>query len=118
MWVFLKRKHRKDDELAIIEALYRGERGPSNRQHIHTSIFTGHKYVREVLEGHELKCKRDFRIENMYPIIWLSASERDNFYKMRGLSPWKNKSQYSYIPFRRMQATVLYKGDFNTMVKR
>uniref|UniRef100_A0A8R7URF2 Nuclease HARBI1 n=1 Tax=Triticum urartu TaxID=4572 RepID=A0A8R7URF2_TRIUA len=64
MWGnFLKRKHREDDELAIIKAVYTGERGSTNRQHIHTSILAGHKYVREVLEGHELRCKRDFRME-------------------------------------------------------
>ena len=63
MGFFLKRKHREDDELAIIEAVYKGERGSSNRQRIHTSILTGHKYVREILEGHELRCKRDFRME-------------------------------------------------------
>lgn len=64
MWGnFLKRKQREDDELAIIEALQKYKRGSSNCRRIHTSILTGDKYVKEVLEGHELRCKRDFRME-------------------------------------------------------
>ncbi|XBH68585.1 hypothetical protein VPH35_096699 [Triticum aestivum] len=60
---FLMRKRREDDELAIIEALYANDRSSANHTHIHTSILTGDRYVREVLEGHELRCKRDFRME-------------------------------------------------------
>jgi hypothetical protein len=64
MWGnFLMRKHREDDELAIIEALYAREEISANRTRIHTSILTGDMYVKEVLEGHELRCKRDFRME-------------------------------------------------------
>ena len=57
------RKRRDDDELTIIEALYGNEKSSVNRTPIHTSILTDHMYVREVLEGHELRCKRDFRME-------------------------------------------------------
>ncbi|KAM0903096.1 hypothetical protein ACQ4PT_018891 [Festuca glaucescens] len=64
MWGnFLMRKHREDDELAIIEALYAREESSANRTRIHTSILTGDMYVKEVLEGHELRCKRDFQME-------------------------------------------------------
>ncbi|XP_051212617.1 uncharacterized protein [Lolium perenne] len=64
MWGnFLMCKHREDDELAIIEALYAREEISANRTRIHTSILTGDMYVKEVLEGHELRCKRDFRME-------------------------------------------------------
>jgi hypothetical protein len=57
------RKRREDDELAIIESLYASEKSSANRKRIHTSILTGDLYVKEVLEGHELRCKRDFRME-------------------------------------------------------
>ena len=60
---FLMCKRREDDELAIIEALYANDRSSANHTRIHTSILTGDRYVREVLEGHELRCKRDFRME-------------------------------------------------------
>ena len=60
---FLTRKRREDDELAIIETLYASDRSSVNRTRIHTSILTGDLYVKEVLEGHELRCKRDFRME-------------------------------------------------------
>ena len=57
------RKRRDDDEFSIIKALYANENSSVNRSRIHTSILTGDLYVREVLEGHELRCKRDFRME-------------------------------------------------------
>jgi hypothetical protein len=64
MWGdFLMRKQRDDDELAIIEALYASEKSSVNRTRIHTSILTGDLYVKEVLEGHELRCKQDFWME-------------------------------------------------------
>jgi hypothetical protein len=30
----------------------------------HTSILTGLMYVNEILDGHEVRCKREFRMES------------------------------------------------------
>lgn len=63
MWGnFLKSKQR-DEELAFLDALYDGDNRSSKPARIHTSILTEKMYVSEVLEGHELICKRDWRME-------------------------------------------------------
>ena len=111
------RKRRDDDEFAIIKALYANENSSINRSRIHTSILTGDLYVREVLEGHELRCKRDFRMEkhifrNLVECLREKCHLRDT-----DLSLPKNKLPYSYMLFLRMQAVVHFKGNFSIAVR-
>jgi hypothetical protein len=64
MWGnFFKRKQKEDDEFAIITGYNLGSAPSSVCTPIHDSILTGEQYVSEVLKGHELICKREFRME-------------------------------------------------------
>ena len=61
---FMLEEEEEDDELffVLVPALQLGmydEKEPK-----HTSVLTGPKYVKEVLEGHERWCKVDFRMES------------------------------------------------------
>ncbi|TVU26207.1 hypothetical protein EJB05_28744, partial [Eragrostis curvula] len=63
MWGnFMKRKQRDDEDLTLITG-YNLDSRSSDRTPIHDSILTGEQYVSEVLNGRELSCKREFRME-------------------------------------------------------
>jgi len=65
MWgKFFKRKQRDDHEFALITGYILGN-SSSDRTRIHDSILTGEQYVSEVLKGHEISCKREFRMEKV-----------------------------------------------------
>lgn len=65
MWGnFFKRKQRDDEEFTIIAGYNLSSASSSDGAAIiHDSILTGEQYVSEVLKGHELVCKREFRME-------------------------------------------------------
>ncbi|WVZ62320.1 hypothetical protein U9M48_012082 [Paspalum notatum var. saurae] len=64
MWGnFFKRKQRDDDEFALISGYNLSGHSSVVRTQIHDSILTGEQYVSEVLKGHELACKREFRMK-------------------------------------------------------
>ena len=64
MWgSFIPRKQRDDDEFALLTGYNLGSDSSSERTPIHDSILSGEEYVSEVLKGHELGCKREFRME-------------------------------------------------------
>ena len=58
----MRRRQREDEELALSIG-YSLDSSSSDRVRIHDSSLTGEQYVSEVLNGHELACKREFRME-------------------------------------------------------
>ncbi|XP_020094902.1 putative nuclease HARBI1 [Ananas comosus] len=62
--LFLLRR-REEEEFEFINFIHPVTNGDetSERRRIHTSVLTGAMYVQEVLEGHDERCKREFRME-------------------------------------------------------
>lgn len=77
MWRnFFCRKTRDDEEMEILEEWLASD-SFHERTPIHTSILTGKKHVEELLQGHKVRARREFRMEKE---IFLQIVEvlRDN----------------------------------------
>jgi hypothetical protein len=62
MWRnFFCRKRRDDEEIEIVKWL--GSSSSRERTPIHTSILIGKKHVEELLEGHKVQTRQEFRTE-------------------------------------------------------
>lgn len=57
------RKMQRDDDEFVTNLFSMMNNHMEARTPIHTSSQTGARYVNEVLQGHELRCKREFRME-------------------------------------------------------
>jgi hypothetical protein len=63
MWrIFLCRKRRDDEEMKIVEE-WLGSSSSHEHTPIYTSILTRKKHVEELLEGHKVWARREFRME-------------------------------------------------------
>jgi hypothetical protein len=63
MWRnFFCRKRRDDEEMEIVEE-WLGSSSSHERTPIHTSIIIGKKHVEELVEGHKVRARREFRME-------------------------------------------------------
>ena len=63
MWRnFFCRKRRDDEEMEIVDK-WLATSSSHERTPIHTSILTGKKHVEELLHGHRVRARREFRME-------------------------------------------------------
>jgi hypothetical protein len=63
MWInFFCRKRRDDEEMEIVDK-WLATSSSHERTTIHTSILTGKKHAEELLHGHRVRARREFRME-------------------------------------------------------
>ena len=83
-------------DLNDILAIRRMLQGSSSRQQIHTSVYTGIEWVEDILNGHQERCQRNFRMKRL---CFLTLCERLENY---GLQPT------SEVTTKEMLAIFLY----------
>jgi hypothetical protein len=111
---FLKRKQREDDEFSFLDALYTDDSNSSKPARIHTSILTGKVYVSEVVEGHELRCKRDWQMKKfIFQRLVRCLRDRSLLKDTINVSVEEQVAMF----FQKFLVIVLFKDNFSTAVR-